>query len=115
MPEEVYRQQEKYCSIQENLSKAESQLKEWKALPENEMSVNPPPIPSNYNRAVDMVGACIAGSQTDVSKLQKILKKHIGEKDGIHSIELIRRAYEYGRTLARNSYDCTAYAMGRYN
>ncbi len=113
MPEELFRQQEKYCSSKENLSKAEYQLRKWKALPENELAATPPQVASNYNRAVDMVDACIAGSQVDAPKFQRIIKKYISQKDGLNSLELIRRSYEYGRTRARNDYDCKTYAMGR--
>lgn len=113
MPEEIFRQQERYCSSKENLSKAESQLRKWKALPEQELTINSPQITSNFNRAVDMVDACIAGSQVDASKFQNILKKYIEQNDSLNSIELIRRSYEYGRTRARDGSDCTAYAMGR--
>ena len=113
MPEEVYEQQVKYCSSKENLSKAESQLTKWKNSSEAEFSVKQPQSTSSYNRAVDMVSACVSGSQADVSEFQNILKKYIGQKDGIRSVELIRRSYEYGRTVARNDSDCTAYAMGR--
>lgn len=113
MPEEILRQQEKYCSSEENLSKAKNQLKKWEALPENERPVNTPQMTSNYNRAVDMVDVCIAGSQVDASKFQSILKKYIGQNGSPNSVELMRRSYEYGRTRARDASDCTAYAMGR--
>lgn len=113
MPEKIFRQQEKYCSSVENLSKAKNQLMKWKALPEHERPVNSPQMTSNYNRAVDMVDACIAGSQVDASKFQSILKKYINQNGSLHSVELIRRSYEYGRTRARDNSDCTAYVMGR--
>lgn len=112
MPEDVYKQQDKYCSSKENIDKAEEQLKKWKALPESageEPQYQEQPKDDNYNRGLDLFNACIAGVEMDTDAYVHILDKYRGKKD----VYVMAKAYDYGRINGRSVRDCTNYVMGR--
>ncbi|MDL4915901.1 MAG: hypothetical protein QRY16_19660 [Enterobacterales bacterium endosymbiont of Blomia tropicalis] len=112
MPEDVYKQQDKYCSSEENIAKAEEQLKKWKALPESageHPQYQAQPKDDNYNRGLDLFNACIAGAELDTNAYSLIVNKYRGKK----GVYLMQKAYDYGRLNARNERDCTNYVMGR--